>query len=120
MLDRYELLAEIARGGMGTVYLARLGGAGGFERLFAIKLMHEHLAEEPQFVTMLLDEARTAAHIHHPNAVGIIDVGESAVGYYLVMNYVDGFSFAHLLARPELVDDGGPRGDPGHGASETR
>ena len=102
MLDRYEILAEIARGGMGTVYLARLGGAGGFERLFAVKLMHEHLAEEPQFVTMLLDEARTAAHIHHPNAVGIIDARESPVGYYLVMNYVDGFAFSSILDRTDL------------------
>ncbi|AKF07648.1 serine/threonine-protein kinase [Sandaracinus amylolyticus] len=102
MLDRYEILAEIAQGGMGTVYLARLGGAGGFERLFAVKLMHEHLAQEETFVTMLLDEARTAAHIHHPNAVGIIDVRESPVGYYLVMNYVDGFSLAQLLDHPAL------------------
>ncbi|UJR79757.1 serine/threonine-protein kinase [Sandaracinus amylolyticus] len=102
MLDRYEILAEIAQGGMGTVYLARLGGAGGFERLFAVKLMHEHLAQEETFVTMLLDEARTAAHIHHPNAVGIIDVRESPVGYYLVMNYVDGFSLAQLLDHPSL------------------
>jgi serine/threonine-protein kinase len=90
MLDRYEIIAEIAKGGMGTVYLARLEGAGGFERLMAIKLMHEHLAEEEQFVTMLLDEARTAASIHHPNAVGIVDVCASPVGYYLVMNYVMG------------------------------
>lgn len=97
MLDRYEILAEIAHGGMGTVYLARLGGAGGFERLFAIKLMHDHLAEDETFAAMLLDEARTAAHILHPNAVGIIDVRESPVGYYLVMNYVDGFALSQIL-----------------------
>jgi serine/threonine-protein kinase len=102
MLDRYEILAEIAHGGMGTVYLSRLGGAGGFERLFAIKLMHDHLAEDETFVTMLLDEARTAAHIHHPNAVGIIDVRESPVGYYLVMNYVDGFALSQILEHQGL------------------
>jgi eukaryotic-like serine/threonine-protein kinase len=102
MLDRYEIIAEIARGGMGTVLLARLEGAGGFERLLAIKLMHEHLAQDAQFVAMLLDEARTAACIHHPNAVGIVDVAESEVGYYLVMSYVEGFTLAQLLAHPEL------------------
>jgi serine/threonine-protein kinase len=102
MLDRYEIIAEIAKGGMGTVYLARLEGAGGFERLMAIKLMHEHLAEEEQFVTMLLDEARTAASIHHPNAVGIVDVCASPVGYYLVMNYVDGFSLWQVMTHPAL------------------
>ena len=102
MLDRYEVIAEIARGGMGTVYLARLVGAGGFERLMAIKLMHEHLAHDEQFVTMLLDEARTAANIHHPNAVGIVDIASSAVGYYLVMNYVEGFSLWHVMTHPAL------------------
>lgn len=104
MLDRYEIVAEIARGGMGTVLLARLAGAGGFERLMAIKLMHEHLAEDQAFVTMLLDEARTAANIHHPNAVGIVDVAESPLGYYLVMSYVEGFTLADLVGHPELSD----------------
>lgn len=104
MLDRYELIAEIARGGMGTVYLARLGGAGGFERLMAIKLMHEHLADEPQFVAMLLDEARTAASVHHPNAIGIVDVCASPVGYYLVMGYVEGFSLWEVITHPALED----------------
>jgi serine/threonine-protein kinase len=102
MLDRYEIIAEIARGGMGTVLLARLAGAGGFERLMAIKLMHEHLAEDESFVTMLLDEARTAANIHHPNAVGIVDIAESALGYYLVMSYVEGFTLAELIGHPDL------------------
>src|SRR5687767_3281935 len=86
MLDRYELIAEIARGGMGTVMLARLEGAGGFQRFFAIKMMHRHLAEDRQFIDMLLDEARLAARIHHPNVVATVDVCESKVGYYLVMD----------------------------------
>lgn len=104
MLDRYEIIAEIAKGGMGTVYLARLSGAGGFERMMALKVMHEHLAEDETFVTMLLDEARTAAHIHHPNAVGITDVVESPVGYYLVMDYVDGFPLSHIVTHPEMSE----------------
>src|SRR5687767_15316977 len=88
--------SEIARGGMGTVFLARLQGAGGFQRLFAIKMMHGHLADDQQFVAMLLDEARVAARIHHPNAVGFMDVCESKRGWYLVMEYVEGFTLAHL------------------------
>jgi len=104
MLDRYEILAQIAKGGMGTVYLARREGAGGFERLSAIKILHEHLAEDDTFVTMLLDEARTAAHIHHPNAIGIDDVAESPVGHYLVMGYVDGFNLAQIVTEPSLSE----------------
>ncbi|HWE27144.1 MAG TPA: hypothetical protein VHB97_04035, partial [Polyangia bacterium] len=70
-LDRYELLGEIARGGMGTVLLARLAGAGGFSRLFAIKMLHAHLADDEHFVHMLLDEAHLASRIHHSNVVPV-------------------------------------------------
>lgn len=97
LLGRYEIVAEIARGGMGTVFLARLEGVGGFQRLVAIKLMHRHLASEMQFTHMLLDEARLAAQLHHPNAVGVIDVAESDVGLYIVMEYVDGFALDRVL-----------------------
>ena len=97
LLGRYEIVAEIASGGMGTVFLARLEGVGGFQRLVAIKLMHRHLATEVQFTHMLLDEARLAAQLHHPNAVGVIDVAESDIGLYIVMEYVDGFALDRVL-----------------------
>jgi eukaryotic-like serine/threonine-protein kinase len=98
-LDRFELVAELASGGMATVYLARLSGVAGFQRLVAIKRLHPHLAKEPDFIEMFLDEARLAARIHHPNVVPIQEVGESKQGYYLVMDYVDGDTLARLLAR---------------------
>jgi serine/threonine-protein kinase len=66
-LGRYELLGEIASGGMATVFLARSSGAGGFTRLVAIKRLHPHLEAEEEFVRMFLDEARLAARIRHPN-----------------------------------------------------
>lgn len=97
MLDRYELVAPLARGGMGTVHLARLPGVGGFQRLYAIKVMHPHLADEEQFVAMLLDEARLAARIHHPNAVAIVDICQGPQGFYLVMDYIDGVTLASAL-----------------------
>ncbi|MDD9934905.1 MAG: serine/threonine-protein kinase [Myxococcales bacterium] len=102
MIGRYEILAQIAQGGMGSVYLARLEGVGGFQRLFAIKLLHPHLAAEERFISMLLDEARLAARIHHPNAVGILDVGECPYGHYLVMEYVDGFTLGDVLTHDEV------------------
>ncbi|MDO9022792.1 MAG: serine/threonine-protein kinase [Myxococcales bacterium] len=103
MLDRYELIAPLARGGMGSVHLARLPGAGGFQRLYAIKVMHPHLAEETEFVDMLLDEARIAARIHHPNAVPIVDVCHSPRGFYLVMDYIDGVNLSRLLTAMESL-----------------
>jgi serine/threonine-protein kinase len=96
-LERYELIAELAAGGMATVLLARLSGAGGFQRLFAIKRLHPHLAHEQDFVQMFLDEARLAARIHHPNVVPILEVGTSEAGYYLVMEYIEGETLARLL-----------------------
>ncbi len=98
-IDRYDLVAEIASGGMATVYLARLAGVGGFQRFVAIKRLHPHLAKEQEFVEMFLDEARLAAGIHHPNVVPILEVGASERGYYLVMEYIEGDTLARLLAR---------------------
>jgi serine/threonine protein kinase len=98
-IDRYELVAEIASGGMATVFLARLSGVGGFQRFVAIKRLHPHLAQDDEFVQMFLDEARLAAGIHHPNVVPILEVGASDRGYYLAMEYIEGDTLARLLAR---------------------
>jgi hypothetical protein len=91
---------------MATVFLARLGGAGGFQRLYAIKRLHPHLASDGEFIQMFLDEARVAARIHHPNVVPILEIGtdaEAAEGetnrYYLVMEYIEGDTVARLIAR---------------------
>ncbi|MBX3129421.1 MAG: serine/threonine protein kinase [Polyangiaceae bacterium] len=99
LIDRFELVAEIASGGMATVFLARLSGVGGFQKFVAIKRLHPHLANEREFVEMFLDEARLAAGIHHPNVVSILEVGASDRGYYLVMEYIEGDTLARLLAR---------------------
>jgi serine/threonine-protein kinase len=98
-IDRYELIGEIASGGMATVFLARLTGLGGFQRFVALKRLHPHLQAEKDFVRMFLDEARLAAGIHHPNVVPILEVGAGSVGYYLVMEYIEGETLARLLAR---------------------
>jgi serine/threonine-protein kinase len=98
-IDRYDLVAEIASGGMATVFLANLSGVGGFRRFVAIKRLHPHLAREQEFVEMFLDEARLAAGIHHPHVVPILEVGASERGYYLVMEYIEGDTLARLLAR---------------------
>ena len=93
----YELLGKIAHGGMGTVYLCRRMGAAGFRRVFAIKVVHEHLNDEQHFVDMLVDEAFLASRIHHPNVVSITDLGEQDGRYYVVMDYIEGGSLSQLL-----------------------
>src|SRR3954463_14515049 len=87
-LDRFELIAELASGGMATVYLARLSGVAGVQRLVAIQKLHPHLAKEPDFIQMFLDEARLAARLHHPHVVPILEIGEGDDGYFLVMEYI--------------------------------
>jgi len=97
--SRYRLIGKIASGGMGTVYLGTLRAAAGFTRLVAVKLIHPHLAEEPRFVDMFLDEARLAGRLEHPNVVGILDVGSSNGRYYEIMPYVEGGTLAELVRR---------------------
>ena len=94
---RYETIAQIASGGMATVYLGRAVGVGGFERKVAIKVMHDHIADDPDFVAMFLDEARLAARIHHPNVVGTMDVQKTDEVMFLVMEYIEGASLRRVL-----------------------
>ena len=97
-LGRYEVLARLASGGMAGVYVARALGVAGFERLFAIKVLHPHLAHEEEFITMFLDEARLAARIRHPNVVPTIDISDTQdAGYFLVMDYIEGDHLGALL-----------------------
>ncbi len=101
---RYETLHLIASGGMASVYLGRHQGAGGFERLVAIKVMHEHIAMDPSLCAMFLDEARLAAQIRHPNVVATLDVADD--GSYIVMEYVEGASLHALLRSRHPRRDG--------------
>ncbi|MBK8254843.1 MAG: protein kinase [Polyangiaceae bacterium] len=98
-LDRYELIGEIAAGGMAVVYLARIAGLGGFQRFVAIKRLHAHLAHEEEFVEMFLDEGRLAASIHNPHVVPILEVGDSEQGIYLVMEYIEGDTLSRVASR---------------------
>jgi serine/threonine protein kinase len=103
-LDRFELVAELAAGGMATVYLARFVGVAGFKRFVAIKRLHPHLAKEQDFIQMFLDEARLAARLHHPNVVPILEIGVKDEQYYLVMEYIEGDTVGHLMARAANVN----------------
>jgi serine/threonine-protein kinase len=109
VLGRYELVAPIGRGGMAEVHLAIQRGPAGFEKLAVIKLVHEHLASQASFVEMLLDEARHAGMIKHPNVVEIYELGEEAGRYFIAMEYLEGEPLLEVLRRS---GDRGPRLDP--------
>src|SRR6187551_641010 len=95
-LDRYELLCPIASGGMATVWLARMRGKRGFEKLVAIKTIKTELITDPSYHEMFLDEARIASGIIHPNVAQILDLGEQDENLYLVMEWVDGDSLSKV------------------------
>jgi serine/threonine-protein kinase len=104
---RYQLEGRLGFGGMSTVHLAldtRL------ERRVAVKLLAEHLAEDPTFVSRFQREAQAAARLVHPNIVQIFDSGQDdpTGQYFIVMEYIEGRSCAEIL-RDEgwvEVDDG--------------
>jgi serine/threonine-protein kinase len=95
---RYEVIFRIAAGGMAEVYVARLVGEGGFEKLVALKRMLPTLAEDEKFVGMFLDEGRVAANISSPHVVSTLDMGRADDdSLYLVMELVVGVSLSALL-----------------------
>ncbi len=87
---RYILERRIALGGMAEIYLARQEGPRGFSRRLVIKRILPHLADDPGFQEMFLDEARLAARLSHPNIVPIFDFGEVDGAFYLAMELVRG------------------------------
>ena len=104
VIGRYALYGEIAAGGMASVHYGRVAGPAGFARTVAIKRLHPHLAKEPEFVAMLLDEARLTARIRHPNVASVVDVVVDERGVLLVMDYVHGESLSRLMRA--AVQDG--------------
>jgi serine/threonine-protein kinase len=95
-LGRYELLCPIARGGMASVWVARLQGAHGFEKLVALKTILAEHAADPAYEAMFLDEARIVAGIRHHNVAEILDLGSADGMLYLVLEWVEGDSLALL------------------------
>lgn len=97
LAGRYELADSIGVGGMAKVHLGRLVGPAGFTKPVAVKRLHEHLAEDPDFVEMFLDEARLAAKVRHPNVVPTLEVVQDKSEIFLVLEYVEGESLGKLL-----------------------
>jgi hypothetical protein len=94
----FEALAEIATGPTARVDLCRLAGPGAAAgRLIAVKRLHPHVAEDPQFVTMFEDEAWMTAALRHPNVVEVVGWGRDAEGMYLAVELVEGVSLARLM-----------------------
>jgi len=95
--ERYQLVQELASGGMATVFLARTLDPLGAQQLVAVKRIHRHLAREQSFLEMFFDEARIAAQIRHPNVCTLFDFGRSGAVFYIAMEYVLGETLHELI-----------------------
>ena len=96
-LDRYTVLRKLATGGMGEVFVARQVGLAGFEKLVVLKTLKPELADQQQFRHMFLEEARVAALTRHSNVVSVLDVGMEDDTYFIVMEYIEGWSVRQVL-----------------------
>lgn len=104
-LGKYRLIAKLARGGMGQVYLAVAQGPGGFHKLVVVKEMRPEFAEDATYVAMFQEEARLAARLAHPNIVQTNEVGFDESRHYMIMEYLDGRSLYRLAK--QLAPRGG-------------
>ncbi|MBX3192961.1 MAG: serine/threonine protein kinase [Labilithrix sp.] len=98
-LGRYRVIAELARGGMGIVHLARMRGPGGFEKLVVVKQLKPELAKEEAFQAMFLDEARLAARLSHRNIVQTNEVGCDGGDYFMALELLEGCSLHQARRR---------------------
>jgi eukaryotic-like serine/threonine-protein kinase len=105
-IDRYDVVRHVARGGMGSVWLGRLQGKHGFEKLVAIKTIRQELAAEGRFKAMFLDEARITSRLHHANVAQVLDVGEHASMIYIVFEWVAGQSLEAVCRESEARGSG--------------
>jgi eukaryotic-like serine/threonine-protein kinase len=96
----YKILRRLGKGGMAEVFLARQEGIAGFRRLTVIKKLLPQFSQVGDVAEMLLDEARIAAQLTHPNIVQIYELGRDGGSYFIAMEYVDGCDLA-TLARIE-------------------
>jgi serine/threonine-protein kinase len=90
VLGRYRIVAPLARGGMGIIYLGRLEGAAGFSKPVVIKTVIPD-AKDTRAAQLFVREARILSNLEHPNIVGVLDFGEVDGEYIMVLEYVHGF-----------------------------
>jgi tetratricopeptide (TPR) repeat protein len=101
--QRYEIVEEIGRGGMGLVYKARDRRLG---RVVALKRMPENLRDHPGAVQLFLGEAQAAARMNHPNIVTLYDADQESGHFFITMELLEGLPLNAILKQRERF---GPR-----------
>ncbi len=94
----YVILDRIGDGGMAEIFLAKMQGYSGFEKLIALKRIHPRYSQNKTFAQMLIHEAKLAASLQHFNVVQVLDLGEIEGQVFIAMEYVRGRDLAAVLS----------------------
>ncbi len=94
---RYFLEEQLATGGMAEIFRAKLLGVEGFEKIVALKRILPFWSGRPDFIAMLVDEAKVLVHLNHPNIVQVFELGRVERTYFIAMEFVEGMDLRHLL-----------------------
>jgi serine/threonine protein kinase len=93
------VLRKLAHGGMAEIFLALQVGAEGFEKPVVLKRILPALSADPAFVRMLVDEAHIVSTLNHSNLVQVLDLGQAGEQFFIVLEFVDGFSLEQVRRR---------------------
>ena len=100
---RYHVVGKIAKGGMAEIFLALQQGEQGFQKPVVLKRILPSLAADSRFVRMFVDEAHIASKLNHSNLVQVLDLGKSGDQYFLVLEFVDGWSLEQIRRRAKAA-----------------
>lgn len=98
-VGKYRIIRRLGEGGMATIYLASSVGPGGFTKQCALKVVRPEFVGRESISRMLATEARVAAALNHPHIVQVFDFGRLGGSYFMAMEWVDGVSLGHVMAR---------------------
>src|SRR5512144_1103347 len=98
VFGRYLLLKRLSRGGMGEIFLAKLGEIQGFEKLVIIKKILPNLTADQEFIKRFIDEAQVAIKLNHANIAPVFEVGKVDGEYFLAIEYIEGRDLRRLVA----------------------
>ena len=99
----FQLVNKVAEGGMATVYEAQQLGPAGFSKRIALKVIHPHYAQRPEFLQLFIDEAKLSANLLHGNIVQIYQLGEVAGDYFIAMEFIPGPTLRRIIDRHREV-----------------
>ena len=107
---RYQLIHQLAVGGMGEIFLARSSSISGFSKNLVIKRIRPEMTANVRLISMFLNEAQISISLSHQNVVQVFDFGQCEEAYFLAMEHVHGCDLIQILNLDQVVGRGVPPG----------